>query len=149
MRDLSKIFNEKELKFILSQIKDDYDTLEYSDDEFEGVSDIVKYFGVNDLHWDEFGFFIKLVELNPDYENLPIVVPKLKTMDVYLGIDLTEYVYETWSHSINTYLDAGDEDQINDQMSETSYWEGNLVERDIYSSDLNEEKIKRIVIKKR
>ena len=104
MRDLSQELDEKQLKWILSQLQE-IDLNYYGDSEVEEVEDIVKYAGLNDLHWDELGFFIKLVEMNPNYETEPIRVPKLKTVDVFMSVDLTEYVIEKWRHTIHTYLD--------------------------------------------
>ena len=79
MRDLSQELDEKQLKWILSQLQE-IDLNYYGDSEVEEVEDIVKYAGLNNLHWDELGFFIKLVEMNPNYETEPIRVPKLKTV---------------------------------------------------------------------
>lgn len=116
---------------------------------FDEVEDVVKYVGAHDLHWDELGFFIKLVEMNPDYETEPINVPELKILDVEIGVDLTEYVYEKWSHKVKTYLDEDDESMIRDQMADTSYWEGTLLDKIEDSIDINEEKIERITRIKR
>ena len=148
MRDLSQELDEKQLKWILSQLQE-IDLYYYGDSELEEVEDIVKYAGLNDLHWDELGFFIKLVEMNPNYETEPIIVPKLKTVDVYIGVDLTEYVIEKWRHTIHTYLDKDETDLIQEQMSSTSYWEGDMIDKDNYSSDINEEKIVDIRVRKK
>ena len=67
MRDLSQELDEKQLKWILSQLQE-IDLNYYGDSEVEEVEDIVKYAGLNNLHCDELGFFIKLVEMNPNYE---------------------------------------------------------------------------------
>ena len=148
MRDLSKTFSEKELRWIISQLQD-IDLSDYDEVVFDEVEDVVKYVGAHDLHWDELGFFIKLVDMNPDYETEPIKVPELKVLDVEIGVDLTEYIYEKWSHKVKTYLDEDDESMILDQMADTSYWEGTLLDKNEYSSDLNEEKIERITRLKR
>jgi hypothetical protein len=148
MRDLSQELDEKQLKWILSQLQD-IDLNYYGVSEIEEVEDIVKYAGLNNLHWDELGFFIKLVEMNPNYETEPIRVPKLKTVDVYIGVDLTEYVFEKWRHTVQTYLDKDETDLIQEQMSETSYWEGDLIDKENYSTDINEEKIEDIRVRKK
>jgi len=148
MRDLSQELDEKQLKWILSQLQE-IDLNYYGESEIEEVEDIVKYAGLNNLHWDELGFFIKLVEMNPNYETEPIRVPKLKTVDVYIGVDLTEYVIEKWRHTIHTYLDKDETDLIQEQMSSTSYWEGDMIDKDNYSSDINEEKIVDIRVRKK
>jgi hypothetical protein len=148
MRDLSQELDEKQLKWILSQLQE-IDLNYYGESEIEEVEDIVKYAGLNDLHWDELGFFIKLVEMNPNYETVPIRVPKLKTVDVYIGVDLTEYVIEKWRHTIHTYLDKDETDLIQEQMSSTSYWEGDLIDKENYSTDINEEKIEDIRVRKK
>jgi hypothetical protein len=148
MRDLSQELDEKQLKWILSQLQD-IDLNYYGVSEIEEVEDIVKYAGLNNLHWDELGFFIKLVEMNPNYETESIRVPKLKTVDVYIGVDLTEYVFEKWRHTVQTYLDKDETDLIQEQMSETSYWEGDLIDKENYSTDINEEKIEDIRVRKK
>jgi hypothetical protein len=148
MRDLSQELDEKQLKWILSQLQD-IDLNYYGVSEIEEVEDIVKYAGLNNLHWDELGFFIKLVEMNPNYETESIRVPKLKTVDVYISVDLTEYVFEKWRHTVQTYLDKDETDLIQEQMSETSYWEGDLIDKENYSTDINEEKIEDIRVRKK
>ena len=148
MRDLSQELDEKQLKWILSQLQE-IDLNYYGESEIEEVEDIVKYAGLNNLHWDELGFFIKLVEMNPNYETEPIRVPKLKTVDVYISVDLTEYVFEKWRHTVQTYLDKDETDLIQEQMSETSYWEGDLIDKESYSTDINEEKIEDIRVRKK
>jgi hypothetical protein len=148
MRDLSQELDEKQLKWILSQLQEIY-LNNYGESEIEEVEDIVKYAGLNNLHWDELGFFIKLVEMNPNYETEPIRVPKLKTVDVYISVDLTEYVFEKWRHTVQTYLDKDETDLIQEQMSETSYWEGDLIDKENYSTDINEEKIEDIRVRKK
>lgn len=51
MRDLSQELDEKQLKWILSQLQE-IDLDYYGDSEYSEVEDIVKYAGLNDLHWD-------------------------------------------------------------------------------------------------
>ena len=51
--------------------------------------------------------------------------------------------------AVQTYLDEDDTGMIRDQMGDTSYWEGTLLDRNEYSSDINEEKIERITRLKR
>ena len=148
MRDLSQELDEKQLKWILSQLQE-IDLNYYGDSEVEEVEDIVKYAGLNNLHWDELGFFIKLVEMNPNYETEPIKVPKLKTVDVFMSVDLTEYVIEKWRHTIQTYLDKDETDLIQEQMSDISYWEGDMIDKEYYSTDVNEEKIEDIRVRKK
>ena len=87
--------------------------------------------------------------MNPNYETEPIRVPKLKTVDVYISVDLTEYVFEKWRHTVQTYLDKDETDLIQEQMSETSYWEGDLIDKESYSTDINEEKIEDIRVRKK
>lgn len=148
MRDLSKTFSEKELRWIISQLQD-IDLSDYDEVVFDEVVDVVKYVGAHDLHWDELGFFIKLVDMNPDYETEQIKVPELKVLDVEIGVDVTEYAYEKWSHTVQTYLDEDDTGMIRDQMVDTSYWEGTLLDSNVDSIDINEEKIERITRIKR
>ena len=148
MRDLSKTFSEKELRWIISQLQE-IDLSDYDEVVFDEVVDVVKYVGAHDLHWDELGFFIKLVDMNPDYETEQIKVPELKVLDVEIGVDVTEYAYEKWSHTVQTYLDEDDTGMIRDQMVDTSYWEGTLLDSNVDSIDINEEKIERITRIKR
>jgi len=148
MRDLSQELDERQLKWILSQLQE-IDLDYYGDSEIEEVENIVKYAGLNELDWSELGFFIKLVKMNPNYETEPIRVPKLKSVDVYLGVDVTEYVFERWRHRIDTYLDENEKDLIREQLGDTSYWEGDLVDKDYYQSEVNEEKVEDIIVRKK
>ena len=64
-----------------------------------------------------------------------------------MSVDLTEYVIEKWRHTIHTYLDKDETELIREQMSDISYWEGDMIDKEYYSTDVNEEEIERITIK--
>jgi hypothetical protein len=93
MRDLSKMFNEKTLRLLLSNLNDlEIDIEDYDETLHDELSEIVKYFGVSDLEWEEVSFFIELIRLNPNYETETIRIPKLNSYDVDFEIDMTERV---------------------------------------------------------
>lgn len=148
MRDLSKMFNEKSLKLILSNLNDlEIDIEEYDDNLHEEISELVKYYGVSDLEWEEVSFFIELIRLNPNYETETIRLPKLNSYDLFVDVDMTESVVETWRHTINSYFEETDSTLLKEQLknnSDWSYWEGDHIDKDYYDTYVNEEKISEI-----
>lgn len=122
MRDLSKQFSDKILRSILKQLGDafhdehnGYSTRERYDNGYcDIIDDVVKYFGVNDLDWEEYGFFFKLIELNPDYENddIDIKLPKLGLYDVFYDVEEKQWIASTYRHRIYSY----DHSIISDQL---------------------------------
>jgi hypothetical protein len=122
MRDLSKQFSDRILRAILKQLGDafhDYHNGYSQNQRFENeycdiVDDVVKYFGVNDLDWEEYGFFFKLIELNPDYENddIGIKLPKLGLYDVFYDVEERQWIASTYRHRIYSY----DQGMISDQL---------------------------------
>lgn len=148
MRDLSKMFNEKSLRLLLSNLNDlDIDTEEYDETLHDELSEIVKYFGVSDLEWEEVSFFIELIRLNPNYETETIRLPKLNSYDVYFEIDMTESVVETWRHNVNSYFDESKNTLIEDQMKnhpDWSYWEGTQTDKDYFDTYVNDERVSEI-----
>lgn len=148
MRDLSKMFNEKSLKLILSNLNDlEIDIEEYDDTLHEEISELVKYYGVSDLEWEEVSFFIELIRLNPNYETETIRLPKLNSYDLFVEVDMTESVVETWRHTINSYFEETDSAILEEQLknnSDWSYWEGAHIDKDYYDTYVNDEKITEI-----
>ena len=80
MRDLSTQFTDKMLRKLLVQLESEFmDEFggysvhsRYEHDQCEVINDIVKYYGLHDLEWEEYGFFFKLMEdtINGPYLSL-------------------------------------------------------------------------------
>lgn len=149
MRDFSKSFNEKTLKFILQNLFEEFETEGLDIDDYDDycvdvISQVVRYFGVSNLEWDEASFFIKLMQDNPNYETEPIKVPSPSKLEVFVEVDMIQYINEVWKHEVETYFNEKEYDMVNNQLTnheDYSYWGGNEVGHDIYDSHINDEKI--------
>lgn len=150
MRDLSKQFSDKTLRMILKQLEDafhyehnGYHTHQrYEEDYCEVVADVVKYYGLSDIEWEEYGFFFELIELNPNYQNEEkIKVPKLGEFFVYHDAEERQYVNYTYRSKVYSYGAAG---MVRDQVSNSEdyyYYEGDIVNEEVYDSDVIESRI--------
>ena len=123
MRDLSNQFTDKMLRKLLFQLDNAFIEefngysihSRYEENQCDVIDDIVKYYGLHDLEWEEYGFFFNLMELNPDYrdENKQIKVPKLGMYDVYYDTEERQWITYTYKHRVYGYGREMIKDQLN------------------------------------
>lgn len=145
MRDLSTQFTDKMLRKLLVQLESEFmDEFggysvhsRYEEDQCEVIDNIVKYYGLHDLEWEEYGFFFKLMELNPNYrdENKSIKVPKLGIYNVYYDSEERQWVTYTYQVRVYGYGKDMIKDQCNNS-SDFSYYDGKIVREDINDSEV-------------
>ena len=150
MRDLSKQFSDKMLRNVLKQLEDafhyEYNGYSMHQRYEEGycdiVDDVVKYYGLHDMEWEEYGFFFELIELNPNYENEETIkVPKLGEFFVYHDVSERQYVDYTYRNKVYSY---GGDSMVRDQVNNDEnyyYYEGDIVNENTYDSDVIESSI--------
>ena len=150
MRDLSKQFSDKMLKKVLKQLEDafhyehnGYSTHNRYEQEYcDTIDDVVKYYGLHDMEWEEYGFFFGLIELNPNYENEETIkVPKLGEFFVYHDVSERQYVDYTYRNKVYSY---GGDSMVRDQVNNDEnyyYYEGDIVNENTYDSDVIESRI--------
>jgi hypothetical protein len=153
MRDLSKQFSDKTLRMILKQLEDAfhyehngyYVHQRYEEEYCNVVDDVVKYYGLHDIEWEEYGFFFELIELNPNYQNEErIEVPKLG--EFYVDHDVEERQYVTYTYRNKVYSYGGDgmiRDQVNND-EDFYYYEGDIVYENNHDSDVVDSNISEI-----
>ena len=149
MRDFSTLLSRGILSLIINQLHEtfegnSYDIVDdYNSNVLEIISDTVKYFGVEDLTWNEGTFFSELVRLNPNYESEEIRVPVKNVYEIDVDVDVIEYVTETYRHELVSYI-SKDEGLLAQQLMNNDnydYWNGNKIHRDVYDAETTEEKI--------
>jgi hypothetical protein len=150
MRNLSKQFSDKTLRLILKQLEDafhyefnGYNIIDrYEESYCEVVVDVVKYYGLSDISWEEYGFFFELIELNPNYQNEETInVPKLGEFFVYHDVSERQYIEYTYRSKVYSYGGKGMiMDQVNN-MEDFSYYDGEIVNEEVYDSDTIESKL--------
>jgi hypothetical protein len=150
MRDLSKQFSDKMLRSVLKQLEDafhyEYNGYNmhnrYEEGYCEIVDDVVKYYGLHDMEWEEYGFFFELIELNPNYQNEEnIKVPKLGEFFVYHEVSERQYIDYTYRSKVYSY---GGDSMIRDQVNNDEnfyYYDGAIVSEEVYDSDVIETRI--------
>ena len=145
MRDLSTQFTDKMLRKLLVQLEDvfteefnGYDIhSRYEESQCDAIDGIVKYYGLHDLEWEEYGFFFQLMELNPDYrdENKQIKVPKLGMYDVYYESEERQWVTYTYKHRVYGY----GKDMVRDQLDnylDFEYYDGQIINESVDDSEV-------------
>lgn len=149
MRDFSTMFNENVLRLILEQLNEAFDdsrydvNTDYVEPIYETIQNVVLYFGVDDLTWDEGTFFCELVRSNPNYETEPIKVPSLSTYAVDVDVRVTEYVNETYRHKVQSYFPE-EFDSVKDQLINQygfDYWGGERTHREVYDAETRSEEV--------
>jgi hypothetical protein len=149
MRDFSTMFNQNVLRLILEQLNEAFDNSRYDVNTdyvqpiYETIQNVVSYFGVDDLTWDEGTFFCELVRSNPDYETEPIKVPSLSTYAVDVDVRVVEWVNETYIHKVQSYFPE-ELDSVKDQLMNAygyAYWEGERTHREVYEAETQNEEV--------
>jgi hypothetical protein len=150
MKDLSKKYDERTLRLIIETLLEeniDFDA-EFDDSMCDEIDDALKYIGINPKQWEDYTFYIQLVKINPNYETESIIVPELNKYAVDTDVRTYESAVETWQREVFSYFDTKDmiEQQVEND-NDTSYWEGNMLHREVYDSsheDQNITSIKRV-----
>ena len=145
MRDLSTQFTDKMLRKLLVQLESEFmDEFggysvnnRYEEDQCAAIDDIVKYYGLHDLEWEEYGFFFKLMELNPNYrdENKPIKLPKLGVFNVFCSSEERLWITYTYRHRVYGYGEDIVRDQLNNS-DDFAYYDGEIVNESIDDSEV-------------
>jgi len=145
MRDLSTQFTDKMLRKVLSQLESEFMgefggysiNNRYEEYQCDAIDGIVKYYGLHDLEWEEYGFFFQLMELNPDYrdENKQIKVPKLGMYDVYYNSEERQWVTYTYKQRVYGYGEDIVRDQLNNSV-DFAYYDGEIVNESIDDSEV-------------
>ena len=145
MRDLSNQFTDKMLRKLLFQLDNAFIEefngysiySRYEENQCDVIDDIVKYYGLHDLEWEEYGFFFNLMELNPDYEDEsePIKVPKLGMYDVYYDTEERQWITYTYKHRVYGYGREMIKDQLNND-NDFEYYSGQIVNESVDDSEV-------------
>ena len=99
-----------------------------------------KVFGANDLY-EDFDYVASLIELNFDKiiqeEFINLMKPEYGKYDIDFRVTLSEYKGETWRHRNNFYSEKTAEliTKLLEMEGEVAYWEGTLVDTDVYDSE--------------
>lgn len=134
-------------KFNEEGITVDLDNYNYSDDIPPSVDDVVKYFGISDLTYEEIGFFVQLYVNNPNFNNLDVILkrPTLKKFIVQHSEDVKKYELVVYESEILSYMDLNESIIRSMQYSgDYDYWDGRVIEEDVYDTDTIENDIKSI-----
>ena len=106
----------------------------------EEINSTLKKFGITDTSYEEFGFWSKLVMDN--YNSLDsgeLKIPKRQRYNVYIDIDVRKYTTETYVQRVFSYYE--DKEHIEDMLrndSDFDYYAGDLVDDNIYDSDVTD-----------
>jgi hypothetical protein len=144
MEDLSKKYDERTLRLIIETLLEEninFDD-EFDDSMCDEIDDALKYIGINPKQWEDYTFYIQLVRINPNYETESIIVPELNKYAVDTDVRTYESAVETWQREVFSYFDT--EDMIEQQVendNDISYWEGNMLHREVYDSSHEDENI--------
>lgn len=149
MENLSKKYDERTLTLILRMLLEKFeeDSIDYNDTfddtALDSIDETLKYLGIGVKDLSEYTFYYQLVRLNPDFETGDqIILPKLEKYEIYVDVDLVEYSTETWKHEMVSYFD--NREDIEKQLmgsGDYSFWDGKMVDKDVYDSEATNEKI--------
>jgi len=116
----------------------------YDGDSVVIINDILKYFSITNSGAEEWSFLISLYLDNPDYTNtdISIVRPKLMNYQVTHKEEVVVYKTNTYLSQVSSYLPLT-ENILHSmrQMGEYDYWDGRVIDQDVYDSDVNNDEI--------
>ena len=111
------------------------------------IDDALKYFSITDTNYEIWGFFIMLYLNNPDFNNHNVNIerPTLKTYEVTHNEEASVYKSVTYLNVVSSYIpltksvlyDMG-------SISEYEYWDGRIINEDVYDSDVSSDDITNI-----
>ena len=120
----------------------EYDT--YAAEVITIIDDLLKYFSITDSNYEIWGFFIMLYLNNPDFNNPNVNIerPTLKNYEVTHNEEITLYKTVTYLSEVSSYIpltksvlyDMG-------SISEYEYWDGRIINEDVYDSDVSSDDI--------
>ena len=154
---MSKIFNNLSdgvLRMILTSMHERFeednikidldDYYIYDGDSVVIINDILKYYSITNSGAEEWSFLISLYLDNPDYTNtdISIVRPKLMNYQVTHKEEVVVYKTNTYLSQVSSYLPLT-ENILHSmrQMGEYDYWDGRVIDQDVYDSDVNNDEI--------
>lgn len=147
MEDLSEKYDERTLRLIIETLLEsgvEYDS-EFDDSMCDEIEDALKYIGIEPKNWEDYTFYFQLLRINPNYENESIKVPELGKYEVDTDVILYESARETWRKNVFSYFDSRDliEQQVINNY-DSSYWEGDMIEREVFDSSTEREEISNV-----
>ena len=147
MEDLSKKYDERTLRLIIGTLLEsgvEYDS-EFDDSMCDEIEDALKYIGIQPKQWEDYTFYFQLLRINPNYETESLNVPELGKYEVDTDVILYESARETWRQNIFSYFDSRDmiEQQVKNNY-DTTYWEGNMIDREVFDSSTEREVISNV-----
>lgn len=118
--------------------------LEYSYSNLPIIEDTLKKFGIFNIEYEEFGFWLMLVEYNRGKGNEEeLVIPKISKYEISYNLNVRKYITEYWAQPIMSY----DEDLIKSQVyndDDFDYYSGDFVDDDVYDSETTSFEIENI-----
>jgi hypothetical protein len=140
LKILRKILNDSGAKNISNFIHD----LEESEGMQKEINSMTKVFGSKD-EWVDIDYITSLIGMNfgqlKSGEDFKLERPELKKYDVVFRVNLVEYKTDYWKlrgHEYYSKDSAYMMTRIHSNNGNIDYWEGDLVDSDIYDSDTNE-----------
>jgi hypothetical protein len=140
--------SDRTLKLIMDQVKEQFeeeglDVEAVADYVQNGniVEDISKYVGVDNLSFEDLtylcGLFIDNVDTEPPFKR-----PRLKKFKITHKEEYVQYGARYYQQVIGSYA-LLDSDDLSAMQSEGSYeyWDGRVIDNDIYSEDTNDDEI--------
>lgn len=143
------------LRLILSSMREKFEEESVEINEHDAyaaevitiIDDALKYFSITDTNYEIWGFFIMLYLNNPDFNNPDVNIerPTLKNYEVTHDEEITVYKTITYLSVISSYIpltkgvlyDMG-------SISEYEYWDGRIINEDVYDSDVSSDDITNI-----
>jgi hypothetical protein len=140
LKILRKILNDSGAKNISNFIHD----LEEGEGMQKEINSMTKVFGSKD-EWVDIDYITSLIGMNfgqlKSGEDFKLERPELKKYDVLFRVNLVEYKTDYWKHRGHEYYSKDSAymmTRIHSNNGNIDYWEGDLVDSDIYDSDTNE-----------
>jgi len=143
------------LRLILSSMREKFEEESVEINEHDAyaaevitiIDDALKYFSITDTNYEIWGFFIMLYLNNPDFNNPNVNIerPTLKTYEVTHNEEASVYKSVTYLNVVSSYIpltksvlyDMG-------SISEYEYWDGRIINEDVYDSDVSSDDITNI-----
>jgi hypothetical protein len=148
MEDLGKKYSKKVLKLIVDKISSKFnlDIDDTREDNQLVIDKVLGYFGIKINSFEDYSFWGTLVRDNLNVDNFEnLKVPKLRKHKVYITLNQTVFRNNYTVQSVYSYYD--DEILVKEQLlndEEFDWWDGDLIDTDIYDSETTDFTITKI-----
>lgn len=111
----------------------------FDSDNLEELDSLMEYFGVKNMDVSDYSYILSLYELNPNFRDVPLEKPQLKTYKVRYFENVREWKTYYFDNEVTSYLPITNQEIYSLEESDLFiYHEGSVVNQDVDDSEVTD-----------